>query len=344
MIYIDGASDGYFFGDCLSNSGGTGVDTKYLTGATKLSYNKWYTIKIDVTINGDDGFKAVWYVDGVKTSESTNFAIYGWKALYDSGMSKDEIKASEAPKNTISAFNISALKSATLDMMLDNMSIKAVKYAQVDKEPVVNEHHDFDSATDKVFTPSKSYITSEIVTPESEIDSVVKITKTAGSYTTATYLLDKNTKNAKYISLSFDIYIPKSENGYIGLVYQIILDNANSPYRMAIQLGENDFSLGDREYDSGASNLFISGLSYDKWYNVRIDIEISGDSIEANWNVSQDGNSVKTAISNVFNKEKTTAAVPITAPMTSVTRLVLCGLSTSYSVIYLDDLSVTVYE
>ncbi len=323
MLYLNAASGSYSLGDCQSNSGGAGKTNGNLTGT--LSYGTWYTVKIDVTVSGDNGFLATWYVmnaDGefVQTGESTNFC--------------NPTKATDAtPGTTITYFKASSLTSATVEMYFDNMIMQAGTHAQFNAgKSDVDMFHNFDSAAGVSSAGNVTY-TSE--TPTGGTSNALCATKTISStYTKSSLKASTAISDAAAVVLEFDLNVASISSG---LVLQLALhsDLAKTPYIFAIEGSGSGFKLGDRSKSSGVSTAFFSDTvySYNTTYHIKLVINIGSTAEDFLATLYVDETEIGT--SQNFGKEASTTVTPCT----NVDGVTFHWLSSATFKMYFDNLS-----
>lgn len=265
MLKLAASGSGYYLGDCQSNNG-AGVQTNNLTGTTPLEFNKWYTIRIDVIFPSVDDFKAVWYVDGVKTGESTNRANY--------------TKTSDAPlQNVVSKFAMTTLSTAKLDMQLDNLVMKAGTAAKLGLDGssiLVGTSFENNSATVK--TADETIVKAEVVSRESgSDDKVLKMTKTVEGNTSVSISGTSSITNAKEFNVEFDIMLESSSTGTVA---QIFFNTSieKSPLDLTLHGSESGIYFRSlNSYSGGTSYKFgdkDTYLAYNKYHHVKLHVVI----------------------------------------------------------------------
>ncbi len=176
---------------------------------------------------------------------------------------------------------------------------------------------------------------------KAEIDNgTLKLTKNTG-YNEFKLDLGKSISNAGRIITEFDIMIPSGSDATTGIVQHIYF-GSSSPYIMVIDMKSDCYYLGDKTLLSGGSTQDLFKASFDKWYNVKVDINISGTGILAKWTVTDESGEKKEYSSDKFNLGSSSS--PLSAPMKGVSAFMLAAPGASLSTVFLDDLSVKVYE
>ena len=326
MLYVNGGGSGYSLGDCQSNSGGAGKTTASLSGS--LSYNTWYTVKIEVVINGENGFLATWYLmngagEFVKTGESKNFGNY----------SRSE---TAVPQNTVSFFGVSSLSSATIEMYLDNLIIKAGTLKQLGfVEPDFEMSYDFDEATEGITSSSPVTYTSEA--PTAGASNALLVNKTATGYKLLSLKAGSAIANASDFTLSFDINVVSGSSRLVQLMFNS--DTAATPYDLTIEPSADGYRFGDLSNLSGgsATTFDMDLLEYGKTYHVSLTV-LLGDKDSFKAILALDGEEV--GVSTNYYKVNGSANDPYTA----VDGIYFHWQNSSTFKLYLDNLSLKAYE
>ncbi len=324
MLYIQSSGTGYFIGDCQSNSGGAGKTTPNLTGKAPLEFNKWYTVKIDVIFSSIDDFKAVWYVEGIKTGESTNRANY--------------TKATDAAlQNTVKCFAVSSLNGELLDMQLDNLVMKAgtVEKLGLDgSETLIGMN--FEEGVSGITNNNANVALSTVA--KSTSDNALKVVKTAEGGAHVIFKASTTISNAKELTFEFDINVESTNNTTLA---QIFFNStiSKSPFDLALCSNSSGYYFQAlNTYNGGSFTKFGSEnkiLSYGKYYHVKLHIVIgNADTFTATLYI--EGEPVGT--SNLFlnpNKESGYQ------PATEVNRIDFTYQNKATFVMYLDNVSLT---
>ena len=265
LISLVASGSGYYLGDCQSTSS-AGQRTNNLTGATPLEFNKWYTIKIDVIFTSVEDFKAVWYVDGTKTGESTNRANH----------SKTE---GAALQNTVNNFAVNTLKSAIVDMQLDNVVMKAGSAAMLGLDgSTVIIGNNFDSGIAGVDNKKPESVKVESVDRNTANgDKALKIDKYATGTAQVVTKGAEAVTDAKEFTYEFDINL---ESSNATTLIQIFFNTtiANSPIDFTLRGHGDGYSFGVLNSYSGGSSSDFGGtkklLTYGKYYHVKLHVVI----------------------------------------------------------------------
>lgn len=326
MLYVNGGGSGYSLGDCQSNSGGAGKTTASLSGS--LSYDTWYTVKIEVVINGENGFLATWYLmngagEFVKTGESTNFGNH----------SKSE---TAVPQNTVSFFGVSSLSSATIEMYFDNLIIKAGTLKQLGfVAPDIEMNYDFDEGTEGITSSSPVTYTSEA--PTAGVSNALLVNKTATGYKLLSLKAGSAIANASDFTLSFDINVVSGSSRLVQLMFNS--DTAATPYDLTIEPSADGYRFGDlSNLSGGASTVFnMDLLEYGKTYHVSLTV-VLGDKDSFTATLFVDGTEVGTSTN--YYKVNGEANDPYTA----VDGIYFHWQNAATFKLYLDNLSLKAYE
>jgi len=301
MLTLNASGAGYYIGDCQSNTGGLGATSANLTGATPLSFNTWYTVKIDIVFTSAEEFKATFYVNGTKTGESTNRANHS-KA------------ADSAIQNTVKCFKISSFNSALLDMQLDNLTIKAGNANELGlSDSVTLIDNDFDSGISEVTNEKedRAQISSEL-REGSTTDKVLAIEKSATSGGAGVIMsAGSSVHDASEFVFEFDINIESANQNTLAQIF-FNSNIAKSPVDFVITSTASGYSFGMlNSYSGGSYSNFSSAattLSFGEYYHVKLHVVI-GDASSFTATLYIDGESVGT--SNVFlNPNKTEGYQP----------------------------------
>jgi len=327
MMTLIPSSSGYTLGDCQSNSGGAGTRNDNLTGS--LSFNTWYTVMIDVTINGANGFKATWYVkdsSGVfqKTGESTNFCNIN--------------RAADAtPGTTISYFKASSLGGATAEMYFDNMIMQAGTAAQFNATiPAIDKLYTFDNGTEGATSSGSATYTSEA--PTAGASNALCVSKAAG-YKTLSFNAGTTVQNAASFVVEFDVNMTSD---YTSTLLQMVFNSAlaSTPYDITFVGGKTGYTIGDLSNASGGTGTTITNtaLEYGKTYHIKVEVALgdSADTFLATFYV--DGVEVGTS-SNYYKVNGST-----NPPQTAVNGITFHWQNAATFKLYIDNLSLKVYE
>ena len=330
MMYLQTSSGSYFFGDCQSNSNGAGKTTTNLSGA--LNYNTWYTIKIEVVINGSDGFKAVWYVKDaegsfVKTGESTNFANF--------------TKAEGATaKNTISYFRASSLSNATVEMYFDNMIMQAGNKADFNATvitPAVDKTFTFDNGTEGL--SSGGSVTYSSAAPTLGATNALYVDKAVTGYKSGSLSLGTTVKDATSFVVEFDIYVEKSNNTTMSqITFNTSLEK--TPYDLLLIGNADGFKFGDLSNASGGTTCTynMSSLSYNKTYKIKVAVNLGDSADDFLATLYVDGAEIGSS-TNYYKVNNST-----NPPMTEINSITFHWQNSSTHALYIDNLNLKVYN
>lgn len=327
MLYLNAASGSYSFGDCQSNAGGAGVTTANLTGT--LSYNTWYTIKIDVDITGENGFLTTWYVKDStgkfqETGTSANFC--------------NPTKSSTAtPATTVSYFKASSLTSATAEMYFDNMIMQAGTHAGFEAAvPSIDMSYNFDSSTQGITSSSPVTYTSEKPTADAETNALC-INKTATGYKQLSLSASSAVSNAASFVLEFDLNVASASGTVMQLAFNSTL--GSTPYDLTIVGSSSGYNIGDLSNASGgtATTITSTALEYGKTYSVKLVVTL-GDKDAFLSTLYIDGEKAGTS-TNYYKVNGSTDD-----PHLGVNGLYFHWQNSSTFKMYIDNLSLRVYE
>ena len=326
MLTLNASGAGYSFGDCQSNTGGLGITTSNLTGSTPLQFNKWYTIKIDVILTSIEDFKVVFYVDGVKTGESTNRA--------------NNNKGATAPiQNTVKCLKISTFNSALLDMQLDNLVMKAgiASVLGLDGSSILLGT-DFESGIDFVTNARPTHCTIESASrPDDSENHALMINKfEKGKSADISITSTASSNETKEFIFEFDINVTSADNGLLAQIF-FSTGVSDSPIDFTVTATSLGFYFATlSSYTSGTYKSFGSSdsiLSYNKFYHVKLHVAV-GTSETFTATLYIDGEKIGTS-NNFLNPE----GKENYEPARKVNTVLIGCQSTSKCTMYIDNVS-----
>ncbi|MBO5907076.1 MAG: hypothetical protein J6Q85_02855 [Clostridia bacterium] len=326
LLSLVASGSGYYLGDCQSTSG-AGVRTNNLSGSTPLEFNKWYTVKIDIVFTSVEEFKAIWYVDGIKTGESTNRA--------------NQSKTTDAPlQNTVNNFAVNTLKGALVDLQLDNIAMKAGTAAMLGlngSTAIIG--NSFDNGIAGVDNKKPESVKVESVDRVANTgDKALKIDKYATGTAQVVLKGAEAVTNAKEFTYEFDINVESSNSTTLIQIF-FNTTTANSPIDFTVRGHGNGYSFGVlNSYSGGSAGDFGASkklLSYGKYYHVKLHVVI-GDADSFLATLYIDDENVGTT--NVFlNPQKVEGYQPSTA----LNGINYYTQSSATFVMYLDNITLT---
>jgi hypothetical protein len=245
----------------------------------------WFKLGVELYSDGTvDGFKAKIYIDGVCRFISSNF--YGAHS------------AGTMPQRGFSSVQFYTMRNPASSLLIDNIHTDVLTGKTFDDSdlgvgPSVGEdeskkNYDFDSSIAGA-TVLQNYPGSQneiVADPTGKgHGNVLKVTKSnTDTGLTDDYRFDAPTKKGSdKLVFSMDLYIDKlsfADTSYMAM-YQITVGNLSNPtYMMTIMYNNSTgkLYLGDASSTGeGNANTFDGAvIELDRWYNIKVVVDISG--------------------------------------------------------------------